>query len=108
MTVIKKLIALGIGTLILSVIGLYNGYPLVYSDTGTYIYSGYDKFIPFDRPITYGLFLKFFSFDCSTWFVIIFQNLITSFVIYEVLKIFFAKSRNFNKLYYVILFFLKN
>ncbi len=106
MTVIKKLIALGIGTLILSVIGLYNGYPLVYSDTGTYIYSGYDKFIPFDRPITYGLFLKFFSFDCSTWFVIIFQNLITSFVIYEVLKIFFAKSRNFNKLYYVILFFL--
>jgi hypothetical protein len=106
MTMIKKLITLGFGTLILSVIGLYNGYPLVYSDTGTYIYSGFDKFIPFDRPITYGLFLRFFSFHYSAWFVIIIQNLITAFVIYEALKVFFDKSNHFNKIYYVIIFSL--
>jgi len=101
----KTIITLGIGTLILSVIGLYNGYPLVYSDTGTYIYSGFDKFIPYDRPITYGLFLKFFSFNYSAWFVIIIQNLITAYVIYEVLKIFFPKNRHFNRLYFIILLF---
>jgi hypothetical protein len=103
MTMIKKLITLGIGTLILSIIGLYNGYPLVYSDTGTYIYSGFDKFIPVDRPITYGLFLRFFSFNYSAWFVIIVQNLLTAFVIYEVLKMFFANSKHFHTIYYLIL-----
>jgi len=56
----KIILVLCIGTLILSLIGLYNGYPLVYSDTGTYIYSGFDKFIPLGRPVTYGLFLSFF------------------------------------------------
>lgn len=84
----------GVGALLLSIIGLYNGYPLVYSDTGTYIYSGFDKFIPYDRPITYGLFLKFFSLNYSAWFVIIVQNIITSFVIYETFKLFeFKKER---------------
>lgn len=85
---------IGVGALLLSIIGLYNGYPLVYSDTGTYIYSGFDKFIPYDRPIAYGLFLRFFSFNYSAWFVIIVQNIITSFVIYETFKLFeFTKAR---------------
>lgn len=53
------------GAFIIAFVGLFNGYPLVYSDTGTYIYSGFDRFIPADRPIVYGLFLKFFSFNFS-------------------------------------------
>jgi hypothetical protein len=102
----KILLSLGIGTLILSIIGLYNGYPLVYSDTGTYIYSGFDKFIPNDRPITYGLFLYFFSMGYSAWFVIVVQNFLTAFVIYETLKIFAFQSSLFIKLYYSVLLFL--
>ncbi|GAB4295299.1 MAG: hypothetical protein Kow0068_19960 [Marinilabiliales bacterium] len=102
----KKLITISIGALILSVIGLYNGYPLVYSDTGVYIHSGFEKFIPLGRPITYGLFIKFFSFNYSLWFVVIAQNIITAFVIYEVLKVFFNDNSNFNKIYFLILFSL--
>ena len=48
-----QLLSVGIGALLLSLIGLYNGYPLVYSDTGTYIYSGFDMFIPVDRPLPF-------------------------------------------------------
>jgi hypothetical protein len=106
MNCIKKIQILGIGTFILCLIGLYNGYPLVYSDTGTYLYSGFDTFIPLDRPITYGLFIKFFSFKYSAWFVIIVQNFLTAFVIYEFLKIFLFKKERFVQLYYSILFFL--
>jgi len=85
---------IGVGAFLLTIIGLYNGYPLVYSDTGTYIYSGFDKFIPYDRPITYGLFLRFFSLNYSAWFVIIVQNIITSFVIYETIKLYdFSRVR---------------
>lgn len=106
MKTLKTILLLGIGTFILSIIGLYNGYPLVYSDTGTYIYSGFDMFVPFDRPITYGLFLRFFSFKYSTWLVILFQNLLTAFVVLESLKVFFNDYANLKKVFLSILFFL--
>lgn len=106
MKTLNEIPLLGLGTLILSIVGLYNGYPLVYSDTGTYIYSGFDMFVPFDRPITYGLFLKFFSFKYSAWFVILFQNLLTSFVILECLKVFFDDYAKLKKVYPLILLFL--
>lgn len=94
-----------LGTLILSLIGLYNGYPLVYSDTGTYIYSGFDVFIPNDRPVMYGLFLRFFSFKTSAWFVIIVQNLITSYVLYELFSGLY-KGDKLKKSYLVVTLFL--
>ncbi|MFW5819801.1 MAG: hypothetical protein ACOCWA_00820, partial [Bacteroidota bacterium] len=103
---LKKFIVLGIGTLLVSLIGLYNGYPLVYSDTGTYISSGFEKFVPWDRPVTYGLFLEFFSVRYSAWFIILIQNLLTAFVIYQVIKLFFSDKKYFNLLYYVITLFL--
>ncbi len=102
----NRVVPLGIGTLILSIVALYNGYPLVYSDTGTYIYSGFDIFVPFDRPITYGLFLKFFSFKYSTWCVILFQNLLTAFVVWECLKVFFDDPIKLKKIYLFTLLFL--
>jgi hypothetical protein len=102
----KGLIYLGVGTLILSIIGLYNGYPLVYSDTGTYIESGFEKYIPFDRPITYGLFVSLSSLGHSVWVVITIQNLITAFVVYETLKLFFKGKEYFSQVYYSVLLFL--
>lgn len=103
---LRTLIILGIGAFILLIVALYNGYPLVYSDTGTYIYSGFDRFIPNDRPITYGLFIKLFSFNYSMWFIIIFQNLITAFVLYEVLKTIINNKNHFIFFYLSVLTFL--
>lgn len=74
------------GTFILSLIGFYNGYPLVYSDTGAYIMSGFANEFLIDRPIFYGYFIRFFSFKTSLWFVIIVQNLLTAFVLYELFR----------------------
>lgn len=102
----KKWFCLLIGTLVLSVNSLYNGYPLVYSDTGTYIYSGFYWFVPVNRPVAYGLFIKFFSLGYSLWFVVFIQNLITSFVVYEVLSLFFSKDNRLNLLYILVLAFL--
>ncbi len=101
----KALKLIGIGTLILMIVGFYNGYPLVYSDTGTYIFSGIEKFIPNDRPVTYGLFISLFDFDYSLWFVIVFQNLITAYVIFEVLRT-LNINKNFAYIYLSILLFL--
>ncbi len=94
------------GTLILSMIGLYNGYPLVYSDTGTYIGSGLQEFVPTDRPVSYGLFIKLFSFNVSLWYVILFQNLIVAYILFELLKSFKICGKYFNFTYLSIVAFL--
>ena len=53
---------------------IYNNFPFVYSDTGSYIRNGVEKFIPADgRPITYGLFLSITSLKISLWYVAITQ-----------------------------------
>lgn len=99
MKLLNKLYLIISATVILLTIGLYNGYPLIYSDTGTYIYSGFTFFVPQDRPVIYGLFVKLFSLNRSLWFVVIIQNFITAFVLFEVCYLFFTKERL--KLYYL-------
>ncbi|MBL7951077.1 MAG: hypothetical protein JNM62_05100 [Flavobacteriales bacterium] len=37
---------------------LYNGYPILYSDSASYVASGMRLETPADRPITYGLFIR--------------------------------------------------
>lgn len=79
----KFIIFVFLGAFCLIADALYNGFPIVYSDTSTYIASGFELETPFDRPITYGLFLRLFSLNgLSLWFVIFFQALILSYLIF--------------------------
>ena len=50
-------------TLALLIAALWNGYPLVYSDTSAYLASGFLLETPIDRPITYGLFMRVCSLN---------------------------------------------
>ena len=84
----------------------YNGFPIVYSDTSTYIAYGLELETPFDRPITYGLFLRVFSLNgLSLWFVIFFQALILSYLIFLVIKV-VTDDRSFLKLGLLTIIFL--
>jgi hypothetical protein len=65
---------------ILSIPAFFNGYPLIYSDSGTYITSGFDMYVPIDRPLLYGLFIRIFSLGHSLWFVVWTQCLILAYV----------------------------
>jgi hypothetical protein len=50
---------------------LYNGYPIVFFDTASYIYTAASLHVPLDRPVTYGLFIKITSlFGLSLWGVV--------------------------------------
>ena len=60
---------------------LYNSYPLLYPDTGTYAHSGLKLFVPQDRPILYGLFIRLSSLWASLWFVVLAQALLTGWVV---------------------------
>ncbi|MCB9169021.1 MAG: hypothetical protein H6594_01560 [Flavobacteriales bacterium] len=66
---------------------IWNGYPLLYSDSATYVVSGMRAFMPPDRPITYGLFIRITSLGGFTlWTTIACQAAITVRLIELVLR----------------------
>ena len=79
--------ALIISSFCLLLPAFYNHYPLFVSDVGTYISSGFQLEMPIERPITYGLLIRFFSLNgFSLWFVVIIQAYIVSWLIFKILK----------------------
>lgn len=97
-----------IGVLLFCFPAIYNGYPLVIPDTGTYINNGYTLQIPPDRPIAYCLFIRLTSLQFSLWFTIIFQAFITTWLILRTisfLEIFLNKKLNSILLLLVCSFF---
>lgn len=64
---------------------LFNGFPLLYSDSATYIASGHSLETPFDRPLTYGILLRLFSVNgLSAWLPVAVQALFTALAIHAV------------------------
>jgi len=74
------------GGIILSFWGLYNGYPFVYPDTGTYVFTGFSGEVVTDRPLTYGLFIRHSSMMESLFWVMYAQGVLTSLTVYLVLR----------------------
>ncbi len=91
-------------TFILILPAIINGYPIVYSDTSTYIASGFELEMPFDRPITYGLFIRLFSLNgLSLWTVIFSQTYILVYLTQQLIAVFF---KNLTQIYTIVFYFL--
>lgn len=77
----EKLVIYTIGTLLLCSAAAYNGYPLVFFDSGAYLRA----FIEFhnlpDRPIFYSIFVGLLHWRWSLWPIVFGQSLITVFVV---------------------------
>jgi hypothetical protein len=67
------------GTIILLWSALYNGYPLVYSDSGEYI----NDLCPVDRPSGYYLLILLTTMRSSLWLVVIYQAFFTSLLLFR-------------------------
>ena len=90
----RSILFLLLATLSLLIPALINGYPLVYSDTSTYIISGFKLGMPYDRPITYGIFLWLFSLNGATlWTVITVPCLVMAWLILRLVGAFFPDSK---------------
>lgn len=84
------LFSASVGTIIF--FALYNGYPLVFYDTAIYIVSGMELYVPDERPIIYGLFIRYVSLQQTLWTVIVLQAVFAVYVLYEFIKIFYKKN----------------
>ena len=90
----RPLLWLLLGSLVLLYGGLYNGYPLVTYDTGTYLGSGMSLDVPDDRPLTYGLFTRLAGLNFSLWFVIFFQCLLLAGLLLRYLQVYVPRVRH--------------
>jgi hypothetical protein len=78
-------LAAGVITTLIPV--FFNGYPFVFSDTGTYISSGFEDTITENYPITYRLFVKHISLANSLWLVVLAQAIIVNILIWYFIKL---------------------
>lgn len=73
-------------TLLLCAQSFYNGFPLVYSDSGTYLLHSYSLEPPIDRPIGYSFFIRLVTWQASSWPIVIAQSLILNLLIFFLAK----------------------
>lgn len=70
-----------------------NGFPLIYSDTSTYLASGFMLEPPMDRPMTYGLFIRLFSLNgLSLWPVVLMQSFILVWLLHQFTELLYGKK----------------
>lgn len=89
--------------LILVVPALMNGSPLVYADSGTYMRFAFDIEVPMDRPVGYSLIIRACTWRATMWTVIYFQGAVTSWLLFEVLRQLFPRSRSIWRLHMLVI-----
>ncbi|HET8995640.1 MAG TPA: hypothetical protein VFN42_03145 [Acetobacteraceae bacterium] len=72
---------------------LYNGYPLVFADTGTYLSQAIERYLGWDRPVFYSLFLLPLHLTLTTWPVIAAQALLTGYTLHLLQQVLLPGSR---------------
>jgi hypothetical protein len=100
------LFSIVIGSIILMYPALINGYPLVCADSGTYIKSGFLNQVPYDRPIMYGLLIRFLSLGSGLMVFIIAQSFIVSVCIYAGCKHLVTDDRQVLRTYWIAMIVL--
>ena len=90
------ILALLLGSLLCLSAALYNGFPLVTSDSGAYLTAAVSRLVPPDRPITYGLFMLVTSLRFSYWLIIWAQSLLLAALLLRCLVAFAPRLRSWS------------
>ena len=81
------------GAIFLCAPALYNYFPFIYADTGSYLVSGFEHQPSVIRAMTYGLFVRHICLMESLWLVILVQALFVSWMIHAFMRHFFEKYK---------------
>ena len=78
------ILPLGLSALLLLWPALWNGYPIVFDDTGTYLSQAVHRYLGWDRPVFYSLFLFPLHLTLTTWPDVAAQALLAAFTLHLV------------------------
>src|ERR1700710_1917420 len=70
---------------------LWNGYPIVFADTGTYLSQAIHRYAGWDRPVFYSLFMLPLHGTLTLWPVVVAQALLTAWVLWLVCRVLLGK-----------------
>lgn len=85
---INSIILLLLSALVSISIAFFNRYPLVFSDTGAYLLTGFKNILLPDRPSAYGVFITHIGLKSTLWLPIFIQAVIASYLIYLFIECF--------------------
>jgi hypothetical protein len=89
----KNNLAILFAAFILMSAAIWNGFPFIYPDIGTYLGSGFKPEMPIDRPISYGIFIFCTSLGgLSLWLTIFIQALMVAYTIRLTLDFFYNQK----------------
>src|SRR5258708_16473557 len=60
---------------------IVNGYPFIFGDTGTYLFSAMRLQVPHDRPVFYSIFSALLHWRLSPWPIVIAQSALVAILI---------------------------
>jgi len=60
----------------------WNGYPIVFADTGTYLSQAVHRYLGWDRPVFYSLFMLPLHLTLTTWPVVVAQAVLAAVVLH--------------------------
>ena len=63
---------------------VWNGYPIVFADTGTYLSQAVHRYAGWDRPVFYSLFMLPLHGTVTVWPVVVAQALLAAWVLWRV------------------------
>jgi hypothetical protein len=66
---------------------LWNGFPIVFADTGTYLSQAIDHYAGWDRPVFYSLFMLPLHATLTVWPVIVVQALLAAWLLWLVCEV---------------------
>jgi hypothetical protein len=66
---------------------LWNGFPIVFADTGTYLSQAVDHHAGWDRPVFYSLFMLPLHATVTVWPVVVAQALLAAWVLWLVCRV---------------------
>lgn len=88
----RPAVAIPVCTLLLCTAAMFNGYPLVFPDTGTYLQQALALSGAPDRPPYYSIAILPLHLGVSLWPIVIGQALVTVLLLHELAKILFAQA----------------
>jgi len=89
--------------LLVAVPALMNQSPLVYTDSGAFIGRIWSLEAMTDRPIGYPLIMRAVTWQVSLWPVVFFQGMMSSWLIFEVLRQVFPRAKAIWRIHMVLL-----
>lgn len=100
---LENFLLFSLSLLVMLLPALLNGYPLLFSDSGTYIISGHIDYVPVDRPISYGLFVRHLSLSWRLWLVIVIQTALFYYCVFLLVRFHAQLKKPFLWTFFILL-----